>query len=54
MLVGMDTLPTISIANLLLAFAPSLLLLAIMKRWSLQALGALYANGRMLAQLLAV
>jgi putative ABC transport system permease protein len=54
MLVGMDTLPTISIASLLLAFAPSLLLLAIMKRWSLQALGALYANGRMLAQLLAV
>ena len=50
----MRTLPTISLASLLLAFVPSLLLLAIMRRWSLGALGALYANGRMLLQLLAV
>jgi putative ABC transport system permease protein len=50
----MDTLPTISLASLLLAFAPSLLLLGVMHRWSLRALTALYANGRMLAQLLAV
>jgi putative ABC transport system permease protein len=51
----MDTaLPTISLWSLLIAFAPSLLLLGIMQRWSLNALGALYANARMLAQLLAV
>ena len=51
----MDTaLPTISLARLLIAFAPSLLLLAILHRWSLAARSALYANGRMLAQLLAV
>jgi putative ABC transport system permease protein len=55
MLAGMDAaLPTISLASLLVAFAPSLLLLAIMQRWSLKALGALYANARMLVQLLAV
>ncbi len=52
---GMDpTLPTIPLVNLLAAFAPSLVLLVIMHRWSLKALGALYANGRMLFQLLAV
>jgi putative ABC transport system permease protein len=50
----MDTLPTLSLASLLLAFAPSLLLLAVMHRWSLRAPAALYANGRMLLQLLAV
>ena len=51
----MDTaLPTISLARLLLAFAPTLLLLAILQRWSLGARSALSANGRMLAQLLAV
>lgn len=50
----MDKLPTISLASLLLAFAPSLLLLAVMQRWSLSARSALYANGRMLVQLLAV
>jgi len=50
----MDALPTISLVSLLIAFAPSLLLLAVMQRWSLSALGALYANGRMLLQLLAV
>lgn len=47
-------LPTIPLVNLLFAFAPSLLLLAIMRRWGLSAGGALYANARMLAQLLAV
>ena len=55
MLGGMDSaLPTVPLSNLLIAFAPSLLLLAIMHRWSLKASAALYANGRMLAQLLAV
>ena len=55
MLAGMDAaLSTIPMASLLVAFAPSLLLLAIMHRWSLKALGALYANVRMLVQLLAV
>ncbi len=47
-------LPTIPIWNLLIAFAPSVLLLLIMQRWSLAARTALYANGRMLIQLLAV
>lgn len=55
MLGRMDsTLPTIPLSNLLIAFAPSLLLVAIMHRWSLKASTALYANGRMLVQLLAV
>ena len=55
MLGGMDSaLPTVPLSNLLIAFAPILLLLAIMHRWSLKASAALYANGRMLAQLLAV
>ena len=48
------TLPTISLANLLLAFAPSVLLLLVMHRWKLKAMTALYANGRMLVQLLAI
>ncbi|MAE95128.1 MAG: hypothetical protein CL910_10750 [Deltaproteobacteria bacterium] len=48
------TLSTIPLSHLLVAFAPSLLLLAILQRWSLGAGSALYANGRMLAQLLAV
>jgi len=48
------TLPTISLSSLLIAFAPSLLLLAIMQLWSLKAGAALYANARMLLQLLAV
>ncbi len=38
----------------MLAFAPSLILLAIMVRWSLGAWEALYANVRMLVQLLVV
>jgi putative ABC transport system permease protein len=40
--------------NLVVAFAPSLLLLLVMHRWSLKATTALYANLRMLIQLLAV
>jgi putative ABC transport system permease protein len=49
-----STLPTISLARLLIAFAPSVLLLVIMYRWSLRTQTALYANARMLVQLLAV
>lgn len=49
-----STLPTISLLNLLAAFAPSLVLLIIMHRWSLKATTALYANVRMLGQLLLV
>jgi putative ABC transport system permease protein len=48
------TLPTISLSNLLVAFLPSVLLLVVMHRWSLKATTALYANVRMLVQLLAV
>jgi putative ABC transport system permease protein len=48
------TLSTIPLSALLAAFAPSLVLLAIMRRWSLDAWSALYANARMLGQLLAV
>lgn len=44
----------IPIPNLLVAFAPSVLLVAILWRWSLDAKGALYANLRMGVQLLAV
>jgi len=51
----MDTTPTtIPALNLLAAFAPTLLLLFLMHRWSLRAGSAVYANLRMLAQLLAV
>lgn len=48
------TLPTISLVNLLVALVPSLVLLVIMHRWSLKAASALYANARMLVQLLGV
>ena len=48
------TLPTIPLVNLLAAFAPSVLLLVIMHRWSLKATTAPYANLRMLVQLLLV
>jgi putative ABC transport system permease protein len=48
------TLPTIPLASLLLAFLPSILLIGVMWRWSLGAREGLYANGRMLAQLLIV
>ena len=49
-----STLQTIPLLNLLAAFAPSVILLAVMLRWSLGARSALYANARMLLQLLAV
>ena len=49
-----STLPTIPLTSLLIAFAPSAVLLVIMYRWSLRAQTALYANARMLVQLLAV
>ena len=49
-----STLPTIPLTSLLIAFAPSVVLLVIMYRWSLRAQTALYANARMLIQLLAV
>jgi len=48
------TLSTIPLLHLLLAFLPSLLLLAVMHRWSLRASSALYASARMLVQLLGV
>jgi putative ABC transport system permease protein len=51
----MDTAPsTIPLTNLVAAFAPSLLLFWVMRRWSLNAGTAVYANARMLGQLLAV
>ena len=49
-----SNLTAIPLAKLLVAFAPTVLLLVIMHRWSLRAQTALYANGRMLLQLLAV
>jgi putative ABC transport system permease protein len=42
------------LVNLLIAFVPSMLLIGLMWRWSLNAREALYANGRMLIQLLGV
>ncbi len=47
-------LPAIPLLSLLVAFAPSLILIFVMWRWSLGAGEALYANVRMLIQLLAV
>jgi len=49
-----ESLPTISLASLLIAFAPSLVLIGVMRAWSLNAGEALYANARMLVQLLGV
>lgn len=49
-----DTIQIISAWNLALAFAPVLVVLSIMWRWSLQAGQALYAIVRMLIQLLLV
>jgi len=49
-----DALPTIPLLRLTIAFAPTLVLLAVLRRWSVGAGSALYANGRMLVQLLAV
>jgi putative ABC transport system permease protein len=47
-------LSPIPLWKLLIAFAPTLGLLWVMHRWSLDARGALWANARMLVQLLAV
>ena len=49
-----SALPSIHLTSLLVAFAPTLILVALMKRWKLSAFEALYANARMLAQLLLV
>ena len=49
-----ESLPLIPLASLVLAFVPSLLLVIVMWSWSLGAAEALYANARMLIQLLAV
>ena len=49
-----EALPTIPFSSLCLAFLPSLFLIVVMKRWRLSAGEALYANARMLGQLLLV
>ncbi len=49
-----DQLPPISLISLLLTFGPSIVLLLVMRLWALQALSALYANLRMLIQLLVI
>lgn len=49
-----ESLPTIELARLALAFLPAFVLMCVMWRWSLKAGEALYANARMLIQLLAV
>jgi putative ABC transport system permease protein len=50
----MQGLPTVSYGALLVALLPSLAVLLVMRLWSLKAGQALWANVRMLAQLLAV
>ena len=50
----MGALPSIPLTSLLIGFAPIVVLLILMRRWSLDAPRALYANARMLAQLLLV
>jgi putative ABC transport system permease protein len=51
----MDTaVTTIPMARLLIGFIPVVVLLGIMHLWSLNALHAVYANARMLIQLLAI
>ena len=49
-----STVTIIPILNLLIGFAPVALLLVIMRAWSLDAWHAIYANLRMLAQLLLI
>jgi putative ABC transport system permease protein len=49
-----ESLPAVPFANLLIAFAPTILLLVVMRQWSLRSGEALYANLRMLIQLLLV
>ena len=50
----MSSVTTIPIASLLLGFVPVLLLIVIMRAWGLNALQAMYANIRMLVQLLLI
>ena len=50
----MSSVTTIPIASLLLGFLPVLLLIGIMRAWGLNALQAMYANVRMLVQLLLI
>jgi len=50
----MSSVTTIPIASLLLGFLPVLLLIGIMRAWGLNALQAMYANIRMLVQLLLI
>ena len=50
----MDAITTIPLANLLLGFLPVILLIVIMKLWGLNALQPMYANVRMLIQLLLI
>ena len=45
---------SIPFASLLLGFGPTLIVIFLMHRWSLDAVSALYANGRMLVQLLVI
>ena len=50
----MPSVTTIPIASLLLGFVPVLLLIVIMRSWGLNAFQAMYANIRMLVQLLLI
>ena len=50
----MSSVATIPIASLLLGFVPVLLLIGIMQAWGLNALQSMYANIRMLVQLLLI
>jgi putative ABC transport system permease protein len=50
----MQTLPSVTYGAILLALIPSVGVLLVMRAWSLNAGQALWANGRMLVQLLAV
>ena len=50
----MTSVTAIPIASLLIGFAPVALLIFIMWRWRLNALQSMYANGRMLIQLLLI
>ena len=49
-----NELATIPLTNLAIGFAPTVVVLIIMYRWALNVRDAMYANARMLAQLLAV
>ncbi len=49
-----ESLPSIELSSLAIAFAPSVVLIVLMWRWSLNAREALNANVRMLVQLLAI